>query len=136
MDRDWNDHAISDSHSIMMTIANQSRRSAIVLIGNHILAGFFLTIGAYMLRTVNNADSKVAREFPVKMNYPFPSSMVLESPLFECILIWQICLVLSLASVVGMINGLLATLVSRYTINYSYTNLKISLRYFEIKKTM
>ncbi|KAL0133983.1 hypothetical protein PUN28_001119 [Cardiocondyla obscurior] len=36
---------------------------------------------------------------------------VLESPLFECVLATQILCILSIASVVGMINALLATLV-------------------------
>lgn len=108
MDRDWHDCVISNSYSIMMTIANQSRRCSFVLIGIHILAGFFLSIGAYVIRMMNNAD--VSRELPVKMEFPF----VLESPLFECILAGQMFYILSLASVVGMINALLATLVSIY----------------------
>lgn len=108
MDRDWNDRVISDSYSIMMTVADQARRSSVVLIGIHLLAGFFLSIGVYIFRTVN-ADSEAPRELPVKMEFSFA---VLESPLFECVLAWQMFYVVTLALVVGMINGLLATLVS------------------------
>ncbi|KAL0133987.1 hypothetical protein PUN28_001121 [Cardiocondyla obscurior] len=106
MDRDWNDRVISESYSILTTVAAQSRRYSFVLIGIHILAGFFLSIGAYAIRTMNKADN--SREFPIKMEFSFE---VLESPLFECVLATQIFYTLSLASVVGMINALLATLV-------------------------
>ncbi|XP_071644337.1 odorant receptor 82a-like isoform X2 [Temnothorax longispinosus] len=105
MDRDWNDCVIND-YSIMMTVANQSRRCSVVLIGVHLVTGFFLTIGVYTARMMSNSGGP--RAFPVKMEFPF---MALESPLFECILAGQIFYVLSSASVVGMINGLLATLV-------------------------
>ncbi|XP_011694610.1 PREDICTED: odorant receptor 13a-like [Wasmannia auropunctata] len=39
------------------------------------------------------------------------SFAALESPFFECILAWQIFYLITLASVVGMINALLATLI-------------------------
>ncbi|XP_011694673.1 PREDICTED: odorant receptor 2a-like [Wasmannia auropunctata] len=39
------------------------------------------------------------------------SFAALESPFFECILVWQIFYLITLASVVGMINALLATLI-------------------------
>ncbi|XP_036141364.1 uncharacterized protein LOC118645085 [Monomorium pharaonis] len=105
MDRDWNECIINDS-SIMMAVANQSRRSSIVLIGIHILAGFFLSIGIYMYRMMS---SEISRDLPVKMQFSFNA---LESPVFECILALQMFYVMSLASVVGMINALLASLVS------------------------
>ncbi|XP_011862408.1 PREDICTED: uncharacterized protein LOC105559022 [Vollenhovia emeryi] len=109
MDRDWNDRVINHSYSIMMSHATKSRRCSVVLIGNHILAGFVLTIVAYIFRPRSNAGGEVSREFPMKMEFTFA---VLESPLFECILAVQMFYILSLASVVGMINALLATLVS------------------------
>lgn len=127
MDRDWNDCVISDSYSIMMTIANQSRRYSVVLIVIPILVGFFFSIGAYMFRTMNNAD--ISRELPIKMEFPF----ALESPLFECILAGQMFYMLSLAFTVGMINALLATLVS---IQAFIINLKILFRDFRCKKKL
>ncbi|TGZ49748.1 Uncharacterized protein DBV15_01340 [Temnothorax longispinosus] len=105
MDRDWNDCVIND-HSTMMTVANQSRRCSVVLIGIHIVTGFFLSIGVYAARMMSNSGGP--RAFPVKMELPL---MALESPLFECILAGQMFYILSLASVVGMINALLATLI-------------------------
>lgn len=113
MDRDWSGCVIKDSYSTMITAAAQSRRCSFVLIGIHILAGFFLSVGAYAFRSMSNTDSEVSREFPIKMEFSF----VVESPLFECILVTQIVCLLSIASVVGMINALLATLVSTQRIN-------------------
>ncbi|KAL0133982.1 hypothetical protein PUN28_001119 [Cardiocondyla obscurior] len=106
MKRDWNDRVISDSYSVLAVVAAQSRRYSYVLIGIHILAGFFLSIGAYTIRMMTKIDN--SREFPIKMKFSFE---VLESPLFECVLATQILCILSIASVVGMINALLATLV-------------------------
>jgi len=126
IDRDWNDHVISDSCSTMMAVSDQARRYSVVLIGIQFLAAFFLTIGAYVFHTMNNVDSEVSRELPLKMQV---SSVVLESPLFECILALQIFYLLSLSSVVGMINALLVTLVS--IICY-----KISLCDFKCKNTL
>ncbi|XP_018401473.1 PREDICTED: uncharacterized protein LOC108778717 [Cyphomyrmex costatus] len=107
MNRDWNDRVVSDSYSIMMAIADQSRRYSIVLIGIHFLTGFSLTVGTYMFRTIN-ADSETSREFPIKMQFSFAVS---ESPLFECILFGQIFVSNVIAPVVGMINALLTTLI-------------------------
>jgi len=109
-----------------MAVTDQARRCTVVIMGIQFLAAFSLSIGAYAFRTINNANSEVSREFPVKMQV---SSVVLESPLFECILAVQIFYLLSLASVVGTINALLVTLVS--TISY-----KIPLRDFKRKNIL
>ncbi|XP_011631008.1 odorant receptor 82a-like isoform X1 [Pogonomyrmex barbatus] len=112
MDRDWNECVISGYGSTMVIAASQSRRSSVVLIGIHALAGFFFSVGAYVIRTVNNIHTDepgtIPREFPVKMDVP---PEVLETPLFECILVGQFLYELSLASVVGMIDALFAALI-------------------------
>ncbi|XP_011156215.2 odorant receptor 82a [Solenopsis invicta] len=104
MDRDWRECIINDS-SIMMTVADQSRRCSLVLIGIHVLAGFFLSIGLYIIRMMN---SNVSRDLPVKMQFPFAA---LESPIFEFILAGQMFYIMSTASMAGMVNALLASLV-------------------------
>jgi len=121
IDRDWNDRVISDSCSTMMAVTDQARHYSVVILGIQFLAAFFLSIGAYVFRTMNNVDSEVSREFPVKMQV---SSVVLKSPLFECILAVQIFYLLSLASVVGTINALLVTLVSTICYKISLCNFK------------
>jgi len=128
--RDWNDRVVSDSYSTMTAIANQSSRYSVVLIGLHFLTGFSLSIGAYMFRTINTDSEASTREFPVKMQFSF---VVSESPVFECILFGQIFFLMLIAPVVGMINALLATLVSTQLF---ISNFKISLCNFKNKNIL
>lgn len=110
MSRDWDECGVNASYDFIMTkTADLSRRCANVLINAHILAGFSVSIGFYVINSVKNVNGEVGRELPVKMKFHF---VVEKSPLFECILIVQFLYQLSLAAVVGMINALLATLVS------------------------
>nr|XP_012219960.1 PREDICTED: odorant receptor 82a-like [Linepithema humile] len=104
MERDWSN--CGSCESIMMTVKSLSRHYSIVLIGVHALAAFFLSVAAYVFRALSASDD--FRELPVKMEFSFE---VTKSPLFECLLIGQFLYELSLASVAGMINALLATLV-------------------------
>ncbi|XP_032669835.1 putative odorant receptor 92a [Odontomachus brunneus] len=105
INKDWNECIKYEiSRSIMMRAANQSRRCSYLLIGIHAMAGFALSIGAYMFRSVNTD----VRELPVKMEFSFDFT---KSPLFECILVVQFLYILTIASIVGMINALLASLV-------------------------
>ncbi|XP_011862396.1 PREDICTED: odorant receptor 22c-like isoform X2 [Vollenhovia emeryi] len=108
MDEDWNDCVVNDSCSTMTSIAAKTRRYSIGFIGINNLAAFFLTVVAYMVHTMNNADSEASRELPVKMEFPVA---VLKSPLFECILGIQIFYELSTSAIAGMVNALLATLI-------------------------
>lgn len=108
MDTDWSDCGVNGPYeSIMMTVRSLSRYYSIVLIGIHAVTGFFLSVAAYVFRAMSSENF---RELPVKMEFNFEAT---KSPLFECILIGQFLYELSLASVVGMINALLATLVSK-----------------------
>lgn len=112
MDRDWTECVISDSYlSIMMNIADLSHRCSNVMISINALAAFFLSIGEHMLQSIGNTNSidNSSRELPIKMEFPFEVS---ESPIFECFLIGQFLYELLTASVVGMVNALLVSLVS------------------------
>lgn len=94
----------------MTKLAGQSRRCANVLIGSHFVAGFFLSVVSYVVRLIEYADNEGPREFPVKMEFSFEAE---ESPVYEFIVIGQMFYEISLATIVGMVNALLATLVSR-----------------------
>ncbi|XP_032669824.1 uncharacterized protein LOC116843478 [Odontomachus brunneus] len=108
IDSDWKD-CVSNSYGLSMTkLADLSRRCANVLIGSHVIAGFFLSVVFYVVRLVKYADNEISREFPVKMEFSFD---VKESPIYEFIVIGQIIYEMSLATIVGMVNALLSTLV-------------------------
>lgn len=113
MDRDWKECVISDSYvSTMMSMADLSRRCSNVMISINALAAFFLSIGEHMIQTMgdaNRAENASARELPIKMEFPFEVS---KSPIFECFLVGQFLYELLTASVVGMVNALLVSLVS------------------------
>lgn len=108
MDRDWKRSAEKDSYmSIMMTVERMSHKYAKVLIGIFAMTAFFLSIAAYAIHAALSKEK--FRELPVKMKFSFNAT---KSPLFEFILVYQCLYELSLASLIGMINALLATLVS------------------------
>ncbi|XP_077261550.1 odorant receptor 22c-like isoform X2 [Temnothorax americanus] len=106
MDNDWKDCGTDLRECVMMDKANLAHRCSNAMISVNALATFVLSIGVYAARMMSNSGGP--RAFPVKMELPL---MALESPLFECILAGQMFYILSLASVVGMINALLATLI-------------------------
>ncbi|KAL6429667.1 hypothetical protein ACFW04_007531 [Cataglyphis niger] len=111
MDRDGRECGINDSHaSTMISVADLSRRCSSVMISINALAAFFLSIGEHMLQSLNDANrvDNNSRELPIKMEFPFDIS---ESPIFECFLIGQFLYELLLASIVGMVNALLVSLI-------------------------
>jgi len=116
MDRDGRECDINDSYaSMMINVADVSRRCSSVMISINALAAFFLSIGEHLfhsLNDVNRVDNN-SRELPIKMEFPFDVS---ESPIFECFLIGQFLYELLLASIVGMVNALLVSLVSFTTL--------------------
>lgn len=91
-------------------MADLSRRCANVLIGISFAAGFFLSVVSYVVHLVKYSDGESFREFPVKMEFFFE---VNESPIYECIVIGQMFYEMSRTTIVGMVNALIATLVSR-----------------------
>lgn len=110
IDSDWKE-CVSNSYGFSMTkLADLSRRCANVLIGSHVIAGFFMSVVFYVVRLMKYADNEVSRQFPVGMEFSFE---VEESPIYEFIVIGQIFYEMSLATIVGMVNALLATLVGR-----------------------
>lgn len=95
----------------MISVADLSHRCTNVMISINALAAFFLSIGEHLLQSmgdINGVDNN-SRELPIKMEFPFDVS---ESPIFECFLIGQFLYELVLASIVGMVNALLVSLVS------------------------
>ncbi|KAL0111082.1 hypothetical protein PUN28_012802 [Cardiocondyla obscurior] len=94
----------------MMAVADLSRRCSNVMISINALAAFFLSIGEHMLQSMGNVDGvdNNSRELPIKMEFPFDVS---ESPIFECFLFGQFFYELVLASIVGMMNALLVSLI-------------------------
>lgn len=112
MDRDGRECDVNDLHaSTMISVADLSRRCSSVMISINALAAFFLSIGEHMLQSLSDANrvDNNSRELPIKMEFPFDIS---ESPIFECFLIGQFLYELLLASIVGMVNALLVSLVS------------------------
>lgn len=121
MDQDWKECVINDSYkSTMMSMAELSSRCSNVMISINALAAFFLSIGEYLLQSsmgnVSGVDNN-SRELPIKMEFPFDVS---ESPTFEFFLVGQFFYELVLASIVGMMNALLVSLVSFAMILRSY----------------
>ncbi|XP_036141360.1 odorant receptor 82a [Monomorium pharaonis] len=111
MDEDWKECTINDSYeSTMMSVADLSRRCSNVMISINALAAFFLSIGEHLLQSVDDASrvDNNPRELPIKMEFPFDVS---KSPIFECFLIGQFLYELVLASIVGMMNALLVSLI-------------------------
>lgn len=116
MDRDGRECDINDSYaSMMINVADVSRRCSSVMISINALAAFFLSIGEHLLHSLNDVNrvDNNSRELPIKMEFPFDVS---ESPIFECFLIGQFLYELLLASIVGMVNALLVSLVSFTTL--------------------
>lgn len=112
MDEDWKECIINDSYeSTMMSAADLSRHCSNVMISINALAAFFLSIGEHLLQSIDDANGvdNSPRELPIKMEFPFDVS---ESPIFEFFLVGQFLYELVLASIVGMINALLVSLVS------------------------
>ncbi|KAF3054434.1 Odorant receptor 133 [Nylanderia fulva] len=102
---------INDSYaSTMINVADLSRRCSNVMISINALAAFFLSIGEHLLQSMNDANrvDNNSRELPIKMEFPFDVS---ESPIFECFLVGQFLYELVLASIVGMVNALLVSLI-------------------------
>ncbi|KYQ60523.1 Putative odorant receptor 13a [Trachymyrmex zeteki] len=96
--------------STMISVADLSHRCTNVMISINALAAFFLSIGEHLLQSmgdINGVDNN-SRELPIKMEFPFDVS---ESPIFECFLIGQFLYELVLASIVGMVNALLVSLI-------------------------
>ena len=112
MNEDWKECVINNSYeSTMISVADLSHRCTNVMISINALAAFFLSIGEHLLQSmddVNGVDNN-SRELPIKMEFPFDVS---KSPIFECFLIGQFLYELVLASIVGMMNALLVSLVS------------------------
>ncbi|CAL1674371.1 unnamed protein product [Lasius platythorax] len=111
MDRDGRECGINDSYaSTMISVADLSRRCSNVMISINALAAFFLSIGEHLLQSMNDANrvDNNSRELPIKMEFPFDVS---ESPIFECFLVGQFLYELLLASIVGMVNALLVSLI-------------------------
>ncbi|XP_011694612.1 PREDICTED: odorant receptor 82a-like [Wasmannia auropunctata] len=94
----------------MMSVADLSRRCTNVMISINALAAFFLSIGEHLLQSMGDVDGvdNNSRELPIKMEFPFDVS---ESPVFECFLVGQFLYELVLASIVGMMNALLVSLI-------------------------
>lgn len=112
MDRDWKECVIKDSYeSTMMSVAELSSRCSNVMISINALAAFFLSIGEHLLQSMGNVSGvdNNSRELPIKMEFPFDVS---ETPIFECFLVGQFFYELVLASIVGIMNALLVSLVS------------------------
>ena len=112
MDEEWKQSIVNDSYaSTMMGMADLSRRCARGIIGFNAVAAFFFTLGEHILHAMGDANkvNNNPRELPIKMQFPFDVS---ESPIFECFLIGQFLYELVLASIVGMMNALLVSLVS------------------------
>jgi len=112
MDQDWKECVINNSYeSTMMSMADLSHRCTNAMISINALAAFFLSIGEHLLQSMGdlNGSDNNSRELPIKMEFPFDVS---ESPIFECFLYGQFFYELLLASIVGMMNALLVSLVS------------------------
>lgn len=114
MDKDWRDGITVDSDvSTMIRHANLSRQLSNVMIMTNASAVFFYTIGGPMLRSMiyrNNRET-TTRELPLKMEFPFNID---NSPVFELVLVAQLCHDLSVACIIAMLNALLVTLVSSH----------------------
>ncbi|TGZ49751.1 hypothetical protein DBV15_01343 [Temnothorax longispinosus] len=113
MEEDWSNVHICDKSvwCIMESNANLSRRCSNVLIGINVTSVICYTMTSLLRRSADfkedlNISSKV---LPIKMEFPFA---VEASPLFELLAVGQVLHVLSIASLVAIVNCLIITLVS------------------------
>lgn len=112
MKEDWKESVASESYiSIMTNVADVASRYANIMITVNGFTAFFLTVGEYLSQYMNNAkeEGEHPRELPIKMEFPFD---ITGTPIFELILVGQFVYEFILASLVGMMNALLVTMVS------------------------
>ncbi|XP_018364807.1 PREDICTED: odorant receptor 13a-like [Trachymyrmex cornetzi] len=112
MEEDWSNVNIYDKSvsCIMASNANLSRRCSNVLISINAAAAICYSMTNFLrLSTDFKEDLNISsRVLPVKMKFPFKVDV---SPLFELLAVGQILHVVSIATLVGMINCLIITLV-------------------------
>ncbi|KAL6254510.1 hypothetical protein P5V15_014563 [Pogonomyrmex californicus] len=109
--KDWSDVNICDKSVsyIMTSNAELSRLCSNVLISINATAAICYSMANLLRSTDLKEDLNVSlRVLPIKMEFPFE---VDASPLFEMLAVGQILHVVSIASIVGMINCLVVTLV-------------------------
>ncbi|XP_018301296.1 uncharacterized protein [Mycetomoellerius zeteki] len=112
MEEDWNNVNIYDKSvlCIMASNANLSRRCSNVLISINATAAICYSVTNFLrLSTDFKEDLNISsRVLPVKMKFPFKVDV---SPLFELLAVGQILHVVSIATLVAMMNCLIITLV-------------------------
>ncbi|KAG5326914.1 OR67C protein, partial [Acromyrmex heyeri] len=112
MEEDWSNDNIYDKSvsCIMASNANLSRRCSNVLISINAAAAICYSVTNFLrLSTDFKEDLNISsRVLPIKMKFPFKIDV---SPLFELLAVGQILHVVSIATLVGMMNCLIITLV-------------------------
>ncbi|XP_018401528.1 PREDICTED: LOW QUALITY PROTEIN: uncharacterized protein LOC108778764 [Cyphomyrmex costatus] len=112
MEEDWSNVNIYDKSisCIMASNANLSRRCSNVLISINATAAICYSMTNLLRRSTDfKEDLNISsRVLPVKMRFPFKVDV---SPLFELLAVGQILHVVSIATLVAMMNCLIITLV-------------------------
>lgn len=104
--RDWCD-AVAFDISIMTNKATLSHRCSILIIGVYSIA---VVIYVSAIMEFNSINSESGRgELFLKMEFPFVYEF---SPVYEIVMFVQFVQLLSNASVIGMLDALIITLVS------------------------
>lgn len=113
MKEDWSNVNIYDKSAsfIMASNADLSRRCSNVLISINATAAMCYSMANLLRRTDDfKEDLNISsRVLPIKMDFPFK---VDASPLFELLAVIQVFHMVSIASLVAMMNCLIITLVS------------------------
>ncbi|KYN18451.1 Putative odorant receptor 22c [Trachymyrmex cornetzi] len=118
MDNDWRECINMDKHLYMMTIkANIAHFISNVLLSVNATVALLYLSGDYIIRFVflNEAQNHTLRQFPIKIQFPFETQ---QSPMFELLVVTISLHVMLHVSVLCILNGLVLTLVTIYTILY------------------
>ena len=108
MSRDWrNCDAVAFDVRIMTNKATLSHRCSMLIIGVYSIA---VVVYVSVIMEFNSINSESGRgELFLKMEFPFVYEF---SPIYEIVMFTQFVQLLSNASVIGILNALIITLVS------------------------
>lgn len=110
MSRDWrNCGTVAFNVQTMMNKASLSHRCSMLIIGMYSMAVVVYVSVIMELNSIDNKSGKGENQLFLKMEFPFVYDF---SPVYEIVMFVQFIQLLSNASIIGMLDALIITLVS------------------------
>lgn len=134
--RDWrNCDSIALNMHIMTNKANVSHRCSMLIIGVYSIAVVVYSSVIIELNNINiNAETgEKEHQLLLKMKFPFVHEF---SPIYEIVMFFQFIQLLSNASVIGMLDALIITLVSFFKLSYKCFLFRFTLTLFSSVNTI